>query len=96
MPKAYIIARMTVNDPEAYKGYVEMASVAMRLYGAKPIARGGRSEALEGEARLRNVILEFESYERARAYYDSPEYQAAIAKRLPASTGELVLVEGVD
>ncbi|EIZ86402.1 hypothetical protein WYO_0970 [Methylobacterium sp. GXF4] len=96
MPKGYIIVRMTVTDPETYAVYAEMASAAMRLYGAKPLVRGGRYEALEGEARPRNVVLEFESYDAARAYYVSPEYQAAKAKRLPAGIGEVVLVEGAD
>lgn len=96
MPKGYIITRMTVTDPDTYKRYVEMASVAMALYGGRPIARGGRFETLEGEARPRNVILEFESFEAARRYYHSPEYQAAVRVRLPAGVGEMVLVEGVD
>ena len=94
MPKGYIIVRMTVTDPETYQAYAAMASEAMRQYGGTPLARGGRSEALEGEARPRNVVLEFESYDAARAYYFSPEYQAAKAKRLPAGIGEVVLVEG--
>ena len=96
MPKGYIIVRITVTDPEVYKEYVAMASAAMKQYGGKPIVRGGRYEALEGEARPRNVILEFESYDAARTYYYSPEYQAAVERRAPASIGELVLVEGAD
>jgi uncharacterized protein (DUF1330 family) len=96
VPKGYIIVRMTVTDPNAYKDYAAVASEAMRKYGCKPLVRGGRSEALEGEARPRNVLLEFESYEAARTYYVSPEYQAAIEKRRPAGIGEVVLVEGVD
>ena len=51
---------------------------------------------MEGEARPRNVILEFESFDAARTYYYSPEYQEAVKKRVPASIGELVLVEGAD
>jgi len=78
------------------KAYVALASAAMKKYGGTPLARGGRYEALEGEARPRNVILTFDSYDAARAYYDSSEYQEAVAKRLPASVGELVLVEGAD
>ena len=96
MPKGYIIVRMTVTDPETYAAYAAMASAAIRQYGGKPLVRGGAHEALEGEARPRNVVLEFESYDAARAYYFSPEYQAAKDKRLPAGTGEVVLVEGAD
>lgn len=96
MPKAYIIARLTVSDPEAYKAYAAAASAAMALYGVKILARGGRSEPLEGEGRPRNVILECESYEAAKRYYDSPEYQAAIKLRQGISVGELVVVEGYE
>ena len=95
MPKGYMIVRMTVTDPDTYKAYGELATAAISQYGAKPLVRGGRQEAVEGEARPRNVVLEFESYEAARLFYFSPEYQAAIAVRKPAGIGEVLLVEGV-
>jgi uncharacterized protein (DUF1330 family) len=96
MPKAYVVARITVTDPNAYAQYVKDATEAIRKYGGRPLARGGAHEALEGEARPRNVILEFESLEQAKRYHDSPEYQAAKAKRAGAATAEIVAVEGVE
>jgi uncharacterized protein (DUF1330 family) len=96
MPKAYVIARVTVTNPEAYAEYVKGATEAIRKYGGRPLARGGAYEALEGEARPRNVIIEFESLEQAKRYYHSAEYQAAKAKREGAATAELVAVEGVE
>ncbi len=96
MAKGYIIARVSVHDANAYARYAQGAGEAMKLYGARVLARGGKSEALDGEARPRNVILEFESYEQAKAYFYSREYQAARVHRVGASVGEFVLVEGVD
>ena len=96
MPKGYIIARVTVDDNDAYMRYAQGALIAMKKYGARVLARGGRFEALDGEARPRNVILEFESYDQAKAYFNSPEYQAARAHRVGKSVGEFVLVEGFD
>lgn len=96
MPKGYIIARVSVDDADAYAIYAKGAFAAMQKYGARILARGGKSEALEGTARPRNVILEFESYERAKEYFTSPEYQAARQHRLAGSVGEFVLVEGFD
>ena len=96
MPKAYIVARVTVTDPEAYAEYAKGATEAIRKYGGRPLARGGAHEALEGEARARNVIIEFDSLEQAKRYYHSPEYQAAKAKRAGAAVGEFVAVEGVE
>ena len=96
MPKGYIIARVTVEDNDAYMRYAQGALIAMKKYGARVLARGGKCEALDGEARPRNVILEFESYDQAKAYFNSPEYQAAREHRVGKSIGEFVLVEGFD
>ena len=95
MSKAYIVSRVDIKDPQAYAKYAEAATKAIAQYGGKPLARGGRFETLEGEARQRNVVLEFESFEAARNYYYSAEYQAAKAHREGAATMDIVLVEGV-
>jgi uncharacterized protein (DUF1330 family) len=95
MPKAYWIARVDVRDPEVYKQYVETAKPAFERHGAKFLARGGRTEALQGTARARNVLIEFPSMEEAVACWNSPEYTKAREIRGPVSTGEFVLVEGV-
>jgi uncharacterized protein (DUF1330 family) len=94
MPKGYIISRVDITDPEAYARYAAAATKAIADHGGKPLARGGRSEALEGAARARNVVLEFEDYEAARRYYHSEQYQAAKALRAGAARMEMVLVEG--
>jgi uncharacterized protein (DUF1330 family) len=96
MPKGYVIARVTVTDPQAYAEYVKDATVAIRQYGGRPLVRGGAHAPLEGEARPRNVVIEFESFEQAQRYYHSPEYQAAKAKREGAGIAEIVAVEGAD
>ena len=93
--KGYWIARVTVTDPDQYKLYAEAAPEAFRKYGAKVLARGGRSQQVEGEGRPRNVVIEFASFDDALACYNSPEYQAARARRAHAGEAEIVLVEGV-
>ena len=96
MPKGYIIARITVTDPEVYKDYVAMASAAMKQYGGKPIAAAGAPKRWRATPGPATSSSSFESYDAARTYYYSPEYQAAVTTRAPASIGELVLVEGAD
>jgi uncharacterized protein (DUF1330 family) len=95
MAKTYWIARVDIADPETYKLYVEASAPAFAKHNAKILARGGRTEVLEGPARARNVVIEFASMEEALACYNSPEYVKARAWRHQASTGELILVEGV-
>lgn len=95
MPKAYWIARVDVRDAERYKDYVATAKPAFERYGAKFIARGGKSQAVEGQGRARNVIIEFASMQDALDCYNSPEYQAAKAIRQTVADGEIVIVEGI-
>ncbi len=94
MPKGYVIARVDVTDPVAYARYAAAATKAIADHGGRALARGGRYEALEGPARARNVVLEFESYDAARRYFHSEQYQAARALRQGAAEIEMVLVEG--
>ena len=95
MPKGYIISSVDITNPDAYARYATAATKAIADHGGKPLARGGRSEALEGKARARNVVLEFESYDAARRYFHSEQYQTARALREGAAEMEMVLVEGI-
>ena len=95
MAKGYWIAHVEVRDPEGYKDYVAASAVAFQKYGAKPLARGGQYEQVEGRGRPRNVVLEFPSLKAAQDCYHSPEYTAARAIRRKFADAEMVLVEGV-
>jgi len=96
MAKGYWIAHVEVRDPEGYKDYVAASAVAFQKYGAKPLARGGRYEQVEGRGRPRNVVLEFPSLKAAQDCYHSPEYRAAHDIRVKYAEAEIVLVEGVE
>lgn len=96
MAKAYWVARVDVQDPDAYKNYVAANAEAFKKYGARFLVRAGRFEVMEGGSRSRNVVIEFDSYDQAMACYKSPEYMRAKALRDTASEGDLVIVEGYD
>ncbi|MGV1916289.1 DUF1330 domain-containing protein [uncultured Agrobacterium sp.] len=95
MTKAYWIARVDVRDAERYKDYVSTAKPAFERYGAKFIARGGAFTELEGQARARNVVIEFPSMQHAVDCYNSEEYQAAAKIRQEVADAEMVVVEGI-
>ena len=44
---------------------------------------------------MRNVVLEFDSFDRAKEYYNSPEYQQALKLRQGAAIMTMIVVEGV-
>ena len=93
---AYVIADVKIEDPVQYEDYRKMVPATIAAYGGRFIARGGRTEVLEGEWRPnRVVIIEFESVERAKEWWASEEYRAARDLRQRTSTGSLIVVEGV-
>jgi uncharacterized protein (DUF1330 family) len=94
MPKGYVIARAVVTNATQWAVYAAEASKAMAQYGGKPLARGGQMTVAEGEGRSRNVIIEFESFEKAKAYAFSSEYAAARKLREGAGHMDLICVEG--
>ena len=96
MPKGYWIVRGNVTDPEAYKAYVAANAEAFRKFGARFLARAGKSEVVEGEGRSRNVVIEFKDYATALACYHSSEYASAKALRMGAASIDIVVIEGYD
>lgn len=94
MPKGYIIGHITVNDPEAYKEYVEKDTPILKALGGSFIIRGGASEVAEGESLSRHVVIEFPSYEAAKAAYNDPEYQKVAEIRRRTADSVIILVEG--
>ena len=93
---AFMIADITVNDPERYEEYKNLAPPAIAAYGGKYLARGGKSEKLEGNWEPnRIVILQFESTENAKAFINSPEYREARALRHETASSNMIVVEGL-
>ncbi len=96
MAKGYWIARIDVSDMEKYKKYIAANAAPLAEYGGKFLVRGGERQEKEGSHRSRNVVIEFESYQKAIDCYNSPAYQAAKALRDPVSEGDTLIIEGYD
>jgi len=93
---AYVFANIEVTDPALYDEYRKGVSATIAQYGGRYVVRGGAAEVLEGGyAPKRVVILEFPSVERAKAWWNSPEYRPLRAIRQRASRGDLILAEGL-
>jgi uncharacterized protein (DUF1330 family) len=93
---AYVIFDIDVQDPATYREYIELAPATVASYGGKYLARGGRTEKLEGEwVPKRLVILQFDRVERAKDWLDSPEYGKVKPLRHKAARSNIVVIEGV-
>jgi uncharacterized protein (DUF1330 family) len=92
---AYVIAEITVTDPDAYEQYKPLAGASVAAHGGTYEVRGGTLEPLEGEPPAgRVVVLRFDSLDAAREWYESDEYQAALPLRQAAANSRVFIVEG--
>ena len=71
------------------------AGIFVEKYKLRPLSVYGAIEAFEGDAPDGVVLLEFPTAEEARAWYDSPEYQAAIPHRQKGAHYRALLIEGL-
>jgi uncharacterized protein (DUF1330 family) len=94
MPKGYWIVRVSVHDETRYPDYLAAAKPAFEKYGARFIVRGGAFDLMEGDARTRNVVVEFDDHATAKACYESPEYQAAKRIRQKYADADFLIIEG--
>lgn len=93
---AYIVAQLKVDDPAMFERYREAVAPLVDRFGGRYRIRGGSLEALEGDWSLpRLVVIEFQSREAARHFYDSPEYQQILPLRTRSARGNVAIVEGV-
>ncbi len=93
---AYVFANVEVTDPVAYEAYRKGVMATITQYDGRFLVRGGATEALEGGlVPKRIVILEFPDVDRAKAWWDSPEYRPLRELRQRASRGDLFVVAGV-
>lgn len=93
--KGYVIGEIEVTDQQPYDEYRGQVLATIEKHGGRFLARGGRTDPLEGGwSPKRVVLLEFPSFEQAQKWYRSPEYAPLITLRQKGSRGKLLLVEG--
>jgi len=93
---AYVISDLKILDPVAIEAYRTRAAPSIRRHGGRYLVRNGPFEVLEGDWTPRSlVIVEFPDMERARAWYRSADYAAALEVRDQALSRNLILVDGV-
>jgi uncharacterized protein (DUF1330 family) len=78
---AYVLSEVEILDRDSVDAYKQEAPLSIAKYGGTYLARDAVPEAFEGafDPAERIVLIAFPDEDAARAWYDSPEYQAAIA-----------------
>ena len=95
MAKGYVILTEAIKDPEGMKAYGQAARAAMA--GVRVLAVDTKPEVLEGNWHGdQTVVLEFDSVEAAREWYESSAYQKAANLRHAAADCNVVILNGFD
>jgi uncharacterized protein (DUF1330 family) len=92
----YVILDIDVKDTAGYEEYKKQGAATLAAFGARPVARGGRTEVLEGDWQPKRVVMiEFGSMEEARRWWDSPEYKEAKKLRHRSARTNAVIIDGL-
>jgi uncharacterized protein (DUF1330 family) len=94
---AYFIAQYVVKNPAVYREYQQGAGPTIAAHGGKLVSFDVASETIEGKPPgPQTVVVEFESVEKAKAWYHSPAYQAVVGKRLASTEGHAVISQAMN
>ena len=95
MKKGYIIGQITITNPKKYQRYASETEKIIKKFGGRYLIRGGNQIITEGNPQgNRDVVVEFDTLEKAKEFYESEEYAKIIDIRKENSTGYILLVEG--
>lgn len=94
-PPGYVIAEVDVTDPATFQKYAENVPGTLAPFNGRYIVRGGKIQAVEGEAPKRFVVITFESFEKAKSWEDSPAYEAIKPIRHSSAKSRVFIAEGV-
>ena len=97
-PKAYIVTEVDVtgNMDVFLKDYAAHVQATVDPFGGRYLVRGGRNAGIEGDPpKGRIVISVFDSFEKAQAWRDSPEYKKILGVREREAKSRMYIVEGL-
>ena len=97
MKKGYwVVSYRSISDETALKKYGALAIPAIEAGGGRALIRTADAlEVREAGLKQRIVVIEFDSFERALATYNSAAYQAAFKVLGSAAERDFRIVEGV-
>jgi uncharacterized protein (DUF1330 family) len=90
----YVVAEVDVTDPATFKQYADKAPGTIAAFNGHYVVRGGKNLSIEGDAPKRFVVIQFDSFEKAKAWEDSPAYEAIKPIRHSSAKSRVFIIEG--
>jgi uncharacterized protein (DUF1330 family) len=95
MPAYVVITKTRTRNPSELELYAKEGPSFMAGHPATFLARFGGCEVKEGAAVEGVAIIQFPTFEEAKAWYESPAYQEASQHRFRGGDYNIVIVEGL-
>lgn len=95
MPKGYLIAHIRVHDKDAFEEFKQLSGAAIKAHNGRVLVRNPAPDHREGGGQGLAILIEFDSLDAARAFYESDAYKVARVVREKISDTDLILVEGL-
>jgi len=93
---AYLIANIEIKDVEKIKNYLTSTPEILRKYSGRFLVRGGQSLVVEGKWNpKRLVVVEFDSFEKAKMFWNSEAYEPLKKLRQSSADTEMIIVDGI-
>lgn len=94
-PPAYTIAEFEVTDPATFQKYGDATRTGIPAAGGRFIVRGGKTLILNGPPPKQVAVIQWESLEKAQAFFESEAYKQLIPIRDKSSNFRAFSIEGV-
>jgi len=97
VPKGYVILTEAIHDRAGIDAYGAASTASLLEHGGRVLIVDENVEVLEGAWHgTRTVVVEYESVEKAREWYGSASYQAALPLRQAAAECNVVIAAGFE
>jgi len=92
----YVVAEVEVTDTATFAKYAASVPATLAPFNGQYVIRAGEITPVEGDApKQRFIVIAFDSVEKARAWEDSPAYEAIKPMRHASAKSRIFIAEGV-
>lgn len=94
-PPAFTIAEIQVTDPKVFKEYGQATGISVPASGGRFIVRSGKSFVINGDPPKSIAVIQWESLDKARAFFESADYKRLVPVRDKGSKFRAFTIEGM-
>jgi uncharacterized protein (DUF1330 family) len=92
----YVVSEVEVTDTAAFAKYAAAVPGTLAPFNGQYVIRAGKISPVEGDPpKQRFIVIAFDSVEKARAWEDSPAYEAIKPIRHASAKSRIFIAEGV-